>query len=38
MADKLFVNNSNGRKARATKAVFNDATGLRDLHLDERAW
>ena len=27
MANKLFVNNSNGRKARATKAAFNDATG-----------
>ena len=27
MANKLFVNNSNGRKARATKAVFNDTTG-----------
>jgi sn-glycerol 3-phosphate transport system substrate-binding protein len=27
MANKLFVNNSNGRKGRATKAVFNDATG-----------
>jgi sn-glycerol 3-phosphate transport system substrate-binding protein len=27
MADKLYVNNSNGRKARATKAVFDDATG-----------
>ena len=26
-ANKLFVNNSNGRKARATKAVFDDATG-----------
>ena len=25
--DKLYVNNSNGRKARATKAVFDDATG-----------
>ena len=28
MAGKLFVNNSNGRKARATKAVFNNKTGL----------
>ncbi len=28
LAGKLFVNNSNGRKARATKAVFNDASGL----------
>src|SRR5262249_12248044 len=27
MANKLFVNNGNGRKARATKAVFNDTTG-----------
>ncbi len=27
LADKLYVNNSNGRKARATKAVYNDATG-----------
>jgi sn-glycerol 3-phosphate transport system substrate-binding protein len=27
MADKLYVNNSNGRKARATTAVFNDSTG-----------
>ena len=27
MANKLYVNNSNGRKARATKTVFNDATG-----------
>jgi sn-glycerol 3-phosphate transport system substrate-binding protein len=27
MANKLFVNNNNGRKARATKAAFNDATG-----------
>jgi sn-glycerol 3-phosphate transport system substrate-binding protein len=27
MADKLYVNNSNGRKGRATKTVFNDATG-----------
>jgi sn-glycerol 3-phosphate transport system substrate-binding protein len=27
MADKLYVNNNNGRKARATKTVFNDATG-----------
>ena len=27
MADKLYVNNSNGRKARATKTVFNDSTG-----------
>jgi sn-glycerol 3-phosphate transport system substrate-binding protein len=27
IANKPFVNNSNGRKARATKAVFNDATG-----------
>ncbi len=35
-ANKLFVNNSNGRKGRATKAVFNDATGTRDLRVDER--
>ena len=28
LAGKLFVNNSNGRKARATKAVFNNASGL----------
>ena len=34
MANKLFVNNSNGRKARATKAVFDDADRARDLHLD----
>jgi sn-glycerol 3-phosphate transport system substrate-binding protein len=27
MAGKLYVNNNNGRKARATKTVFNDATG-----------
>jgi len=27
IANKLFVNNSNGRKARATKANFNDANG-----------
>jgi sn-glycerol 3-phosphate transport system substrate-binding protein len=27
IANKLFVNNENGRTARATKAVFNDATG-----------
>jgi sn-glycerol 3-phosphate transport system substrate-binding protein len=27
MADKLYVNNSNGRKARATKTGFDDATG-----------
>ena len=27
MADKLYVNNSNGRKAHATKTGFNDATG-----------
>ena len=27
MANKLYVNNGNGRKARATKVVFNDATG-----------
>ena len=27
MANKLYVNNSNGRKARATKTVYNDATG-----------
>ena len=27
MANKLYVNNSNGRKAHATKAVFDDATG-----------
>ena len=27
MANKLYVNNSNGRKARGTKTVFNDATG-----------
>ena len=27
IANKLFVNSSNGRKARATKAVFNDPTG-----------
>jgi sn-glycerol 3-phosphate transport system substrate-binding protein len=27
LAGKLYVNNSNGRKARATKTVFNDATG-----------
>jgi sn-glycerol 3-phosphate transport system substrate-binding protein len=27
LAGKLTVNNSNGRKARATKAVFNDASG-----------
>ena len=27
MANKLYVNNSNGRKARATKTVFDDATG-----------
>ena len=27
MANKLYVNNSNGRKERATKATFNDATG-----------
>jgi sn-glycerol 3-phosphate transport system substrate-binding protein len=26
-ADKLYVNQENGRKARATKSVFNDATG-----------
>jgi sn-glycerol 3-phosphate transport system substrate-binding protein len=28
LAGKLYVNNSNGRKARATKAVYDDATGL----------
>ncbi len=28
MAGKLFVNNSNGRKARATKSAFNSATGV----------
>ena len=27
MANSLFVNNGNGRKARATKAVFDGATG-----------
>ena len=27
MANKLYVNNSNGRKERATKATFDDATG-----------
>lgn len=27
MANKLFVNNSNGRKSRATKAAFDDKTG-----------
>jgi sn-glycerol 3-phosphate transport system substrate-binding protein len=27
MANKLYVNNSNGRKDRATKATFDDATG-----------
>jgi sn-glycerol 3-phosphate transport system substrate-binding protein len=27
IANELFVNNSNGRKARATKAAFNDVTG-----------
>ena len=27
MANKLYVNNSNGRKARATKTVFDDAIG-----------
>ncbi len=27
MANKLYVNNSNGRKARATKTVYDDATG-----------
>ena len=27
MANKLFVNNGNGRKARATKATFDNATG-----------
>ncbi len=27
MANKLYVNNSNGRKAHATKTVFDDATG-----------
>jgi sn-glycerol 3-phosphate transport system substrate-binding protein len=27
IANKVFVNNSNGRKARATKAAFNDPTG-----------
>ena len=26
-ADKLYVNQENGRKARATKAVFDNATG-----------
>ena len=34
MANKLFVNNSNGRKARATKTVFNDATGREIFTLD----
>jgi sn-glycerol 3-phosphate transport system substrate-binding protein len=28
LAGRIFVNNSNGRKARATKAVFNNASGL----------
>jgi sn-glycerol 3-phosphate transport system substrate-binding protein len=28
MANRLFANNGNGRKGRATKAVFNNATGL----------
>ncbi len=27
LANKLYVNNNNGRKARATKVVFDDATG-----------
>jgi sn-glycerol 3-phosphate transport system substrate-binding protein len=27
LANRLYVNNSNGRTARATKAVYNDATG-----------
>ena len=27
LANKLYVNNSNGRKARATKTVYDDATG-----------
>ncbi len=27
LANKLYVNNNNGRKARATKTVFDDATG-----------
>jgi sn-glycerol 3-phosphate transport system substrate-binding protein len=29
MANRLYVNNNNGRKARATKATFEDATGRR---------
>ena len=37
MADKLYVNNSNGRKARATKTVFDDATGDRS-SAGCRAW
>jgi len=28
LANKTYVNNSNGRKARATKTAYNDATGL----------
>ncbi len=28
LANKLYVNNSNGRKARAAKAVYDDATGV----------
>ena len=28
LADKLYVNNSNGHKARPTKTVYDDATGL----------
>ena len=33
LANKTYVNNSNGRKARATKTVYDDATGRADLHL-----
>ena len=36
MANRLFVNNGNGRKARATKAVFDGADRAADLQLDGR--
>jgi sn-glycerol 3-phosphate transport system substrate-binding protein len=29
LANKLYVNNNNGRKARATKTVYDDATGVK---------
>ena len=37
-ADKLYVNQENGRKARATKTVFDNTTGLEIFTLDARTW